>query len=43
MNYQLYTYDEAMVFYGDYSMANGDNFTVTFPRSGAVYLEWNVR
>ena len=43
MNYQLYTYDEAMMYYGDYLVSHGDNFTVTFPRSGSVYLEWNVR
>ena len=42
-NYPVYNYDEAMMYYGDYSAANGDNFTVAFPRSGSVYLEWNIR
>jgi hypothetical protein len=42
-NYPVYNHDEAMMYYGDYSVGQGDNFTVTFPRSGSVYLEWNVR
>lgn len=41
-NSPVYSYDEAMMNYGDYSAANGDNFKINFPRSSSVYLEWNV-
>ena len=42
-NYPLYSYDEAMMYYGDYSVSQGDNFTLTFTRIGPLYLEWNIR
>ena len=43
MNYQLYTYDEAMKFYGDMYAKKGSNFTATFRRVGDVGLEWRVK
>ena len=43
MNYQLYSYDEAMMFYGDWEVKKGSNFTATFRRVGGVGLGWFIR
>lgn len=43
MNYQLYTYDEAMMFYGDLNVKKGSNFVATFRRVGEVEVEWFIR
>ncbi|MDX1473336.1 MAG: hypothetical protein R3309_04145 [Reinekea sp.] len=43
MNYQLYSYDEAMSFYGDWNVKKGSNFTVTFRRVGDIEVGWFIR